>query len=220
MKREVPVNELARLYRAGDMVKAETGGCEGCSSCCKDMEIALDPWDLFRLEAGLKLSFSDLMKSRLLLSAEEGLVLPVLRMDSGTEACTFLNREGRCSIHEYRPGLCRLFPLGRYYEGEGFRYYLQESQCPKAGKTKVKVKKWLDMPELSRYEAYILKWHKLVKQIKETFAASGEEALKKQVNTVFLQIFYGAPYETDGDFYIQFETRREEMERLLALVEW
>ena len=46
-------------------------------------------------------------------------------MNNEKEACYFLNEEGRCSIHSFRPGICRLFPLGRFYEEEGFRYFLQ-----------------------------------------------------------------------------------------------
>ena len=80
------------------------------------------------------------------------------------------DREGRCSIHAYRPGICRLFPLGRYYEDSAevasgireagyFRYFLQVHECPMPNKTKVKVGKWVDTPQLEQYEAYIRKWH-------------------------------------------------------------
>lgn len=56
-------------------------------------------------------------------------------------------------------GICRLFPLGRYYEEKGFRYFLQVHECQKENRAKVKVKKWLDTPDLKKYETYIARWH-------------------------------------------------------------
>ena len=70
-------------------------------------------------------------------------------------AVAFLTEEGRCGIHPFRPGICRLFPLGRYYEENGFRYFLQVHECQKENRAKVKVKKWLDTPDLKKYETYI-----------------------------------------------------------------
>ena len=39
MKRQVDIREISdgKLYGAGDMVKADTGGCAGCSACCRGM---------------------------------------------------------------------------------------------------------------------------------------------------------------------------------------
>ena len=43
----------------------------------------------------------------------------------------------------------------------------------KGNRTKVKVKKWIDTPDLKRYEAYISRWHYFLKDIRmaETEAA-------------------------------------------------
>lgn len=52
MEREVLAEDLKKLYKAGDMVKADCGGCQGCSECCRGMgdSIKLDPLDVYRLE--------------------------------------------------------------------------------------------------------------------------------------------------------------------------
>ena len=100
--------------------------------------------------------------SELELNVVDGIILPNLRMNGTREVCSFLNEEGRCSIHPYRPGICRLFPLGRYYEKNGFHYFLQIDECRKKSRGKMKVKKWLGIPELKHYEAYIVSWHQLI----------------------------------------------------------
>ena len=162
MKRQVSLEEISdgRLYTANDLVKADCGGCQGCSACCRNMgtSAVLDPLDVFRLEQGLGMDFDALLTKGLELNVSDGLILPNLRMTGEAEACAFLNPDGRCGIHPYRPGVCRLFPLGRYYEESGFRYFLQIHECPK-NRSKIKVRKWLDTPELPKYEAYIRDWH-------------------------------------------------------------
>ena len=121
MEREVLAEDLKKLYKAGDLVKADCGGCQGCSACCQGMgdSIKLDPLDVYRLETNLGLTFEELMNSHMELHITEGSILPNLRMQGTKERCTFLNEEGRCVVHGFRPGLCRLFPLGRYYEEGG-----------------------------------------------------------------------------------------------------
>lgn len=97
-------------------------------------------------------------------------------MASGnTEACSFLNPEGLRSIHAFRPGICRLFPLGRFYENGSFKYFLQVHECPKPNKTKVKIKKWLDTPDLKRYETYICDWHYYLRDLKTRIEAHPEQ---------------------------------------------
>ena len=129
MIREVSIEEISdgKLYTANDMVKADCQDCKGCSACCHGMgeSIVLNPLDVHRLKVGLGKSFEQLLENCLELNVCDGLILPNLKMSGPDEACTFLNSEGRCTIHSFRPGICRIFPLGRFYEGDSFKYFLQ-----------------------------------------------------------------------------------------------
>ena len=97
--------------------------------CNAQYNFTLDPYDIYRLTKNLELDFTRLMQGRIALHVEEGLILPHLAMSEENGACSFLNEEGRCSIHAHRPGICRLFPLGRIYENDGFSYFLQVNEC-------------------------------------------------------------------------------------------
>ena len=124
MKRNVDIKEISdgRLYSSGDMVKADCHDCKGCSDCCRGMgsSIILDPMDIWRFHRGIKKHFSALLEENYIeLGVVDGIILPNLKMDAGRDACPFLDNAGRCSVHRHRPGLCRLFPLGRYYEESG-----------------------------------------------------------------------------------------------------
>ncbi len=221
MKRYVDMREISdgRLYGLNDMVKADCRDCEGCSACCRGMgnSIVLDPYDMYRLSAGLGILPEVLLAEKLELTVVEGLILPNLRMQERgeeKEVCGFLDENGRCSIHPYRPGICRIFPLGRYYENGSFRYFLQTQECRNQNRGKVKVWKWIDTPDSKRYDAYISDWHFYLQELqeylrKEASADSHGLSREKEINLAFLERFFLRPYQ-EGDFYEQFYQRRRE----------
>lgn len=218
MKRNVSLSEISdgRLYTGNDMVKADCNGCKGCADCCSGMgnSIILDPYDVYRLTLGLKKSMTELLQQGSIeLNVVDGCILPNLKMTGTKEACSFLNPQGRCSIHPVRPGICRLFPLGRYYENGDFKYFLQTGECSAEKKSKVKVAKWIDTPRQSQNHAFICQWHYLLKDTEALLENSGEEKAK-QVNMVLLQCFFINAYE-DADFYTQFKTRYEQFKKLV-----
>ena len=209
MRREQTLEEISdgRLYDSNDMVKADCHDCEGCCDCCQGMgdSVILDPFDVHRLSTGLKKPVEQLLQECLELGVSDGNILPHLRMTGAKEQCVFLNREGRCSIHAIRPGFCRLFPLGRFYEDGSFKYFLQVHECPKPNKTKVKIKKWLDTPDLKRYETYICDWHYYLRDLKTRIEAHPEQM--KGISMDVLQKFYLTPYDPTADFYTEFYER-------------
>lgn len=211
MKREIDINEISdgRLYGLNDMVKADCQDCEGCWDCCTGMgdSILLDPLDVHRISSGTKKSVSCLLQGCLGLTVADGIVLPHLKLERAGEACPFLNEENRCSIHDFRPGICRLFPLGRIYENRSVQYFLQTRECRKENRGKVKVKKWLGVPEARRYEQYIVDWHYFLVDLQEKMEGSSQEAFQKKENLRLLETFYLTAYEADSDFYVQFYDR-------------
>lgn len=218
MKRNVDLNEISdgRLYTSNDMVKADCHDCKGCSACCSGMgeSVVLDPFDIHRMCTGLQTDFATLLQNKIQLNIVDGLTLPNLKMDDENEKCGFLNSEGRCSIHTFRPGICRMFPLGRYYQKHGFSYFLQVHECPVANKGKVKVKKWIDIPEVKNYEEYIWKWHQFIVQCQEALEELSEDQVRI-LNLLILRTFFEMPY--GSDFYSEFELRLNKIKEQLCL---
>ena len=201
-----------QLLGANDMAKLGCGDCDGCSACCRGMgrSILLDPYDIFRLQKITGQNFAGLMQEKIELGVEDGLILPALRLQPETDACGFLAADGRCSIHAGRPGLCRLFPLGRKYDEKGLHYFLLEEACEIQNRTKVKIRKWLETPALSQYEGFLTVWHELRGNLQEQIGKRQSDTFAQKSNVLFLELFYKRPYDTEEDFYIQFEKRREE----------
>lgn len=213
MKREIDIKEISdgKLYDLNDMVKADCKDCEGCSACCKGMgnSIVLDPLDVFRLTKGLNCTFEALIQTQAELNVVDGIVLPSIRMGEAGEACGFLDPQGRCSIHSFRPGICRLFPLGRIYTEEGIRYFLQIYECAKKNRTKVKVRSFMDNPDGKRYDKFIADWHDFLKKAENEMEKQNDPNFTRELSMNVLKMFYLTPYDKEQDFYDQFGKRLE-----------
>ena len=221
MERNISMEEVSdgKRYGLNDMVKAGCEDCVGCSACCHGMgtSIVLDPYDICRLTAQMGQTFESLLAGKIELNVVDGMILPNLSMSGSEEACGFLDENGRCSIHPYRPGICRLFPLGRIYENRSFQYFLQIHECRKEKRTMVKVKKWIDTPEVKRYEEFISSWHYFLKDVAEANRKAGDAEQEKAVNIYVLQTFYMMPYEAERGFYEQFEERLARVKAALGI---
>lgn len=198
-----------KLYGLEDMVRADCAGCAGCSACCRGMgrSIILDPLDMHRLVTGTKMGAESLLSTALELNVVDGIILPNLKMQEVGESCSFLDGNGRCLVHSFRPGICRIFPLGRLYENRSFSYFLQVHECKKESRAKIKVKKWIDTPEAVKYDAYISRWHYFLKDLQRLIQADEDGQTARTVSLYVLKEFYLTPFQQDKDFYEQFDLR-------------
>lgn len=209
MRRNVSLEEISdgRLYGYHDMVKADCHGCAGCHKCCTGMgdTVILDPYDVRRLFEGTGKTMQELLtEGKAVLSVVDGCILPHLAMAGEEEACVFLDAEGRCSVHAFRPGVCRLFPLGRVYEGGDFRFFLQTGECAAKNRSKIKVGKWIDTPDQERYHRFLCRWHTLLKDVESETAGQEDGARARQLNMALLTSFF-FPEPGEEDFYMWFD---------------
>ncbi len=219
MLRDCDLNEITdgKKYTANDMVKADCNGCKNCSVCCHGMgsSIVLDPYDFFILSNHLSLSFEAMLDKYIELNIVDGVILPNLKMTGASdEKCVFLGDDNRCSIHPYRPSICRIFPLGRLYENGSFSYILQVKECPNPNKSKIKVSKWIDTPNLNENSKFITHWHYFLRSLQEKLLINGSEDFIKKASMNVLQFFYIEPYANDEDFYSQFYKRLEHIKEM------
>lgn len=212
MIREIDIDEISdgKRYHANDMVKIECNDCKGCSDCCHDMDdtIILDPYDIYMLCKATDLNFEGLLAAgKISLRVVDGIIAPHILMQQDTKSCGFLSEEGRCTVHDFRPGFCRLFPMGRIYENDGFSYFLQVNECSYGTKNKIKLKKWLGIPALGEYEKYILHYHNLLKSVTARFTEDTNDEVIKSINMLILNTLFKEPYNGNESFYPQYYER-------------
>ena len=224
MKREVNIKDITedKLLSCNDMAKVGCGDCKGCHSCCEGMgeSIVLDPYDVYNLTTGLQCDFPALLGDKVQLNVVDGIILPNIAMTAGNEErCHFLDAEGRCSIHSFRPGICRLFPLGRIYENGTFKYFVLSDECKKDNRTKVKIKSFLGIPNIKDYEQFVTRWHYFLKKIEDIILRymqeDGNETVIRDINMWILNMFYLTSYAKEN-FFEDFYERLELAEKKFA----
>lgn len=213
MERNWDLSEMTdgKLYTENDLARIGCNECEGCSKCCHNMgeSIVLDPYDIYQFaKAGI--TMEELMSRAVELNVADGVILPNLKMQEDGGKCFFLDENGRCSVHSNRPGICRLFPLGRIYDDNDFKYFNQIYECPKKNRTKVRI------DNINKYHEYIVIWHYFLKDIQHILEGMQDEKQIKTITMYLVKLFYLMPYEVNDDFYTQFTQRINKVKEVIG----
>lgn len=214
------LNEISdgKLYDIEDMVKADTCGCDGCSDCCKDVGdlVVLTPFDIYEITNYLNMDFDKLIGDKIVLRENNKIVLPYLKMQENNKNCSFLDEKGRCTIHLKRPNICRLFPLGRAYQDNDFKYFLQVDNCPKDELKDVKVSQWINIENYNENKKFILEWYKFIKALTFRLKFVRDEKEIAHINEILLDNFYRV--KIDNDFYKSFEELLPKVKNKLGII--
>ena len=190
MRREVSLEEISdgRLYELNDMVKADCQDCAGCHDCCEGMGDSV------------VLDPMDVYRlcTNLGKTPQELVSTGLIQFDA---------MDGNILPH-----LCMSF-----YENVGFKSFLQIHECKKTSRSKIKVKKWIDTPDLRQYEKFVADWHYFLLDVQEVLYNATDAQLIKNLNLYVVNRFYMKTYEVGRDFYEQFEERLTEGKQLLSL---
>jgi hypothetical protein len=108
--------EHVRTLTAGETFRFSCHPGVACfTDCCRQLDLVLTPYDVFRLSKHLGLAPSAFLDQYALIEQEEGDVFPRVYLgmvDDGRASCPFVAATG-CSVYADRPGACRTYPLGR-----------------------------------------------------------------------------------------------------------
>ena len=99
------------------------------TQCCRDVTIALTPYDVVRLKKAAGLSSEEFLDRYTITLTKENKLIPlvVLKMNEEDKKCPFVSEKG-CTVYEDRPWACRMFPLDMNDDGS-FRIIADQSKC-------------------------------------------------------------------------------------------
>jgi len=141
--------------------------CNRCGACCTQFAVCVTPFDIIRISeaTGKKPEeFVDLVddvegsrerkEPTVSINGENSLLVLKVKKD---DVCIFYN--GKCSIYEHRPFLCRTYP----FKFNGKLISTKSRVCPK---------KWFPEGEeyiknCKKYDEYIKKYQKIAKKWKD-----------------------------------------------------
>jgi Fe-S-cluster containining protein len=85
------------------------------TECCRELDLALTPYDVLRLKRALHLSTGKFLEQYVIIEWDEEQLFPtcyLTMVDDGRASCVFVRTTG-CSVYDDRPGSCRAYPVGR-----------------------------------------------------------------------------------------------------------
>lgn len=85
------------------------------TECCRELDLALTPYDVLRLKRSLNISSTQFLEQYVIIEWEEPQLFPtcyLTMVDDGRASCVFVHASG-CSVYQDRPGSCRAYPVGR-----------------------------------------------------------------------------------------------------------
>ncbi len=85
------------------------------TDCCRELELALSPYDVLRLKQETGLDSSTFLERYVIQEQDEDDVFPrfyLTMIDDGSASCVFVSEKG-CTVYPGRPGACRAYPMGR-----------------------------------------------------------------------------------------------------------
>lgn len=220
--------------------------CVQCGNCCRDRDdILLTPFDLFHMVKATGKPVREIITRYGDCYIGDNSHLPLIRLryreePDGSTTCYFLGKkDGKfyCRIHDNKPGVCRTFPLGKFYgyqkdesESQDFipKYFCQEYTpqdiCPGrklAEKLNIrkKVVDWVGGLEKKRLsDRYSTVFNKFMAEYNKALKF---EKTKKRWNPLTQSLFFpliaGKIYE-DYDFNVDDDSFLDQMETNLSVV--
>ncbi len=132
------------------------------TDCCRQLELALTPYDVVRLSRALHIPTKQFLEEYAVIEWEEGDFFPRVYLgmkDDGRVSCPFVEGKG-CTVYSGRPGACRVYPLGRgaFKQDDGsydaIHVVLREPHCHGFSEPDTQtVAKWTEGQELHTYNS-------------------------------------------------------------------
>ena len=171
------------------------------TTCCRDVNIFLTPYDILRMKNRLGLPSDEFLEryTKTLLPPSGGIPVIQLKMREGDRACPFVTEEG-CTLYEDRPWSCRMYPLDWQGDRGGYFFLVGEDRCKGRQEPKEWVLlEWLATQEVAPYEEMDLRFQMVTRYPR--LAEAGVDDPRVQ------HMFRMACYDLDTFRRFVFETR-------------
>lgn len=205
--------------------------CTQCGKCCINRtDIMLSPMDIFRMAKELHMSNSDFFRKYCTSHIGDNSRLPIIMLKpvGKDDRCPLL-KNNKCSVHNVKPAVCGMFPLGRYIalpHGESgmqpldqseVKYLLQPLDCGDKSETHT-VREWLSGFDIALEDKAFLCWNQSLCQISQTL-----QGLEKTSDMMTMMVIWFVTrvtlydnYNHNEPFLPQLEENVEGLKSLLA----
>ena len=197
--------------------------CTMCGKCCIDREdIILKPKDLFVACKELSLKPQEFIQKYCECYVGDSSRLPIVRLKpvGKDKRCPMLQGR-RCAIHNAKPEVCAMFPIGRCMTIEKDKkdesdavseiiYINQPISCGDKRATHT-VREWLSKFNIPVDDEYFIEWHKVISSMSldiHELENYTPERIKELMYNNLIAFLY-VDYDLEKDFMKQFKLNAE-----------
>lgn len=194
--------------------------CTACGKCCINREdILLNPHDLYRIAKYLNSTTLDVYRSYCESYIGSNSHVPIVRLKpkGHVKRCPFL-KDRKCVVHDAKPGVCAIYPLGRYMKIDSIeytqgsienpivQYLLQPAECGDNSKVHT-VREWLSGFNIDLEDQAFVRWHQVISKIGSMLICAekklGDATMSKIWNTILILLYLN--YDINQEYLPQFE---------------
>lgn len=204
--------------------------CTMCGKCCINREdILLTPRDIYRMAEELETTPQAFVEQygETYVGGDSRMPIVRLRPRGTIKRCPLL-KDRKCMVHNVKPTVCAMFPIGRClrlnlqggvpekFSAENIEYIFTAPDCGDETETHT-VREWLRDFGISDEDEFFLKWQKTILDLSGIFRAAEKKTDSNRMifvwNLTFAALYLN--YEMEKDFLPQFD---ENAKRILEAV--
>lgn len=207
--------------------------CTQCGKCCINREdIMLNPFDLFRASKELGMAPQDFVKTYCDTYLGETSRIPIVRIQprGSIKRCPLM-KDRKCSIHNAKPTVCAMFPIGRALRIEAgkldekpittdqIEYVFNDPHCGDNSETHT-VREWLGAFGIPLQDEFFVKWQEMIlhlgSMIQRCIDQFSEETADKVITLSYVKLYLD--YDTGKDFWPQFVENTDFIQNVMKLI--
>ena len=193
--------------------------CTQCGKCCINREdILMSPQDVFKAAQALQMTPHDFVQLYCECYLGSTSRMPIVRLQprGSIKRCPLL-KDRKCMIHDAKPAVCAMFPLGRAIRIDKedaekdelppmkVEYIINPIDCGDFSETHT-VKDWLESFGIPLEDEYFLKWQKTISMLSPRIQKLEKELddnlMDKIISVMYIKLYLD--YDLGIDFYPQF----------------
>lgn len=204
--------------------------CRRCGKCCIHQEtIIFNARDIFNIARKKGMTMQEVVEAYTETYIGGNSRIPIVHLlSNGPKGACPLLEDGRCSVHDCKPTVCALFPLGRVMlnnkpdepakEGAEPRvkYVLNDHGCGSAKRVNT-VRSWLAKFGIPEHDEFYMLWNKVLISLTPAIMKLEEIGMPGSILNMLWDVIYQTlylQYDTTQDFMPQFQSAADKLIRL------
>lgn len=204
--------------------------CRHCGKCCINQDmITFNARDIYNIARKKGMTMRQVVETYTEVYIGDNSRIPVVHLlSNGPKGACPLLENGRCSVHDCKPTVCALFPIGRVIMGEKVgepiedlnklqvKYILIDHDCGSAKRVNT-VRSWLDKFGIPEHDDFFLLWNKVLMSLTMAVQKLEEAKTPKPILNLLWDSLFQAlflQYDVNQELMPQFQVAADELLRL------